>query len=67
MYSMLCGLRDFRFLVVQKEYPYDVGIFYVTEDFLNFGERQFKESIKMYEKLFLNGEFKPYSAIIGEL
>ena len=67
MYSMLCGLRDFRFLVVQKEYPYDIGIFYVTEDFLNFGERQFRESIKMYEKLFLNGEFKPYSAIIGEL
>lgn len=67
MYSMLAGIRDFRFLVIQKEYPYDVGIFYVTEEFLNFGERQFKESIKLYEKLFINGEFRPYSAIIGEL
>lgn len=67
MYSMLAGVTDFRFLVIQKEYPYDVGIFYVTEDFLNFGERQFKASIKQYENLFINGEFRPYSAIIGEL
>lgn len=67
IYTTLFGIRDFKFLVIQKEFPYDVGIFYVTEDFLDFGEHQFKESIRMYEKLFIDGEFKPYSAIIGEL
>lgn len=62
MYKTLFQVKDFYFLVVQKEFPFDVGIYKVSDQFFYKGRREFEESINLYEKLFINGEYKPYSA-----
>ena len=67
MYVRLFDVTDFYFLVVQKEFPYEVGIYKASEEFLAKGERDLKASMKLYEKLFINGEYKPYHADIDVL
>jgi len=67
LYSEIFDCDEFYFLVIEKEFPYEVGIYKASENFLNFGAMQLHNSINLYEKLFLNGEFRPYYAIVGEL
>lgn len=68
LYSDLFGVKDFAFLVVQKEFPYDVGIFYCSEEFLAFGERQLQESLSLYKSTFLDVDnFNSFAAIKGVL
>lgn len=67
LYKTLFGMEDFYFLVVEKEFPYEVGIFKASEEFLHWGKKELETSINIYEKLFLNGAFRPFSAITGEL
>lgn len=67
LYKKLFGVENFYFLVIEKEFPYEVGIFRATDEFLARGEWEFNKSINLYEKTFLNGIFNPYSARIGEL
>jgi hypothetical protein len=67
LYSEIFDCDEFYFLVIEKEFPYEVGIYKASESFLNFGAMQLHNSINLYEKLFLNGEFRPYYAIVGEL
>lgn len=62
MYKTMFQVQEFYFLVVQKEFPFDVGIYKVSDQFFEKGRREFIESINLYEKLFINGEYKPYSA-----
>lgn len=67
LYSKIFGVDDFYFLVIEKEFPYEVGIFKASDEFLYSGQMQFDTSIKMYEDLFLNQEFNPYNVKYGEL
>jgi len=67
LYKTLFGVDSFYFLVVEKEFPYEVGIFKASDDFLASGEYEFNKSIELYERTFLNGVFNPYSARVGEL
>lgn len=67
LYKTLFGVDNFYFLVVEKEFPYEVGIFKASDDFLASGEYEFNKSIELYERTFLNGVFNPYSARVGEL
>lgn len=67
LYKKLFGVDDFYFLVIEKEFPYEVGIYRASDEFLAKGEYEFNKSINLYEKTFLNGIFNPYSARIGEL
>ena len=53
--------------VIEKEFPYEVGIFKASDAFLEYGARELDKSINLYETLFLNGEFRPYYAVVGEL
>jgi hypothetical protein len=53
--------------VIEKDFPYEVGIFRASDEFLARGEWEFNKSINLYEKTFLNGVFNPYSARVGEL
>jgi hypothetical protein len=64
LYKTIFNVDKFYFLVVQKEFPYEVGIYEAGDAFLARGERELEESINLYERLFINGEFKPYSADI---
>lgn len=67
LYSRIFGVDDFYFLVVEKEFPYEVGIFKASDDFLRSGQHEFEKSIDLYERLFLNQEFNPYNVRYGEL
>lgn len=67
MYSELFGVDEFYFVVVEKSFPYEVGIFKATDSFIEKGKQKFEKNIELYERLFIDGEFKPYSAQVGEL
>lgn len=67
LYKELFGVEEFYFLVIEKTFPYEVGIYRASSDFLGRGEWEFKKSINLYENLFLDGNFNPYSARVGEL
>ena len=64
LYSQIFEVDVFYFLVVQKEFPYEVGVYRAGHTFLERGERELEESINLYERLFIDGEYKPYSADI---
>ena len=64
LYKTIFNVDRFYFLVVQKEFPYEVGIYEAGDAFLARGERELEDSINLYEKLFINGGYKPYSADI---
>jgi hypothetical protein len=67
LYTELFNLDEFYFLVIEKEFPYEVGIYRASESFLELGARELDKSIELYQKLFLSGEFRPYYAHVGEL
>ena len=67
LYSEIFGVDDFYFLVVEKEFPYEVGIFKASDQFLHNGKWEFDKSIKLYEELFLHQNFNPYNVRYGEL
>ena len=67
LYSKLFGVDKFYFLVVEKQFPYEVGIFEASDEFMARGEYEFNKSINLYEKLFLNGVFRPYTARVEQL
>ena len=64
LYKTIFNVDKFYFLVVQKEFPYEVGIYEAGDAFLARGEQELEDSINLYERLFINGEYKPYSADI---
>jgi len=64
LYKTIFNVDRFFFLVVQKEFPYEVGIYEAGDAFLARGEQELEDSINLYERLFINGEYKPYSADI---
>ena len=67
LYKTIFDVDEFYFLVVQKEFPYDVGIYKAGDGFLARGEKELEDSINLYERLFIDGEFKPFSADIDEI
>lgn len=67
LYKTIFNMDEFYFLVVEKQFPYEVGIFKASDDFLHWGEVELQTSIELYENRFLNEEFRPYSAMVGEL
>ena len=67
LYTRLFGLDKFFFLVIEKQFPYEVGIFECSTDFIQQGDWELESSANKYEKLFINNEFKPYNAIIDTI
>ena len=63
LYTRLFDLDAFYFVVIEKEFPYEVGIFECSTDFLQQGKWELETSANKYEKLFIKNEFKPYNAI----
>jgi len=62
LYKTIFNVDKFYFLVVQKSFPYEVGIYEAGDTFLKRGEQELEDSINLYEELFINGKYKPYSA-----
>ena len=61
-YCHLFGVEKFYFVVITKSFPYDIGIYECSPQFIVRGTIKANESISMYKKLFLNGNYNPYSA-----
>ena len=67
MYSQLFQAEEFRFAVITKSFPYEVGIYKATPSFIAKGKKQFEDSILNYEYQFLEGNYKPYSAVVESI
>lgn len=67
LYSQLFQAEDFHFAVITKTFPYEVGIFRATPQFLEKGKKMLEASIANYEYLFLEGNYRPYSAVVGDI
>ena len=67
LYKYLFGVEDFYFLVVEKEFPYEVGIFKCSDAFLNSGLYELKKSLDLYKQLFIDGEYNYYYTAEYEL
>jgi hypothetical protein len=57
LYSSLFEVESFIFVVVEKSWPYEIGIFTSSEEFINSGRYELNKSIELYEGLFLDGEY----------
>lgn len=67
LYSKLFNVDDFYFLVIEKEFPYEVGIFKASEQFLFGGQKEFETSIAVYKELFMDNKFNPYNVRYDEI
>ena len=45
MYTQVLGIDDFRWVVQEKTYPYAVGLYFASEDTLNFGKMKFEKAV----------------------
>jgi len=57
LYKYLFQVEDFYFVVIEKEFPYEVGIFKCSDSFLNSGLNELQQSLELYKKLFIDGEY----------
>ena len=61
LYTEIFNADFFVFVVVEKTYPYDVGVFECSAEFMQRGQEELTKSIEMYKELFINEEYNPYS------
>jgi hypothetical protein len=61
-YCKLFGVKRFVFVVIRKQYPYDIGIFECSNDFINGGVQKANWAITRYKELFIENEFNPDAA-----
>jgi len=67
IYCNLFGVdyKDFYFLVIDKE-KNDIGIFDISEDFYNLGERLVEQAVENYVKYIQNGINELHNYIIRD-
>lgn len=62
VYCHLFGVEKFYFVVITKSFPYDIGIYECSSQFIVQGAIKAQEAISKYKQLFLENEFNPYRA-----
>ena len=62
VYCKLFGVKRFYFVVITKSFPYEVGIYECSPDFIARGTEKAQQAIDKYKQLFIQNEFKPYNA-----
>jgi len=67
LYKYLFEVDDFYFVVIEKEFPYEIGIFKSSDRFLESGLYELKTSIELYKRLFIDGEYNRYYTAEYEL
>ena len=67
LYSQLFQTEEFHFAVITKTFPYEVGLYKASDAFLAKGKKMLEDSIANYEYLFLENNYRPYSAAVGTL
>lgn len=67
LYTDLFMVDEFYFVVIEKSWPFEIGIFKCSEQFINGGRKKLLESLSTYEHLFVNGFYNENKANIYEL
>jgi len=62
IYCQLFGVTKFYFVVITKSFPYDIGIYECSPEFIARGAKKAQQAIDKYKQLFIENEFNPYSA-----
>ena len=62
VYCKLFGVKRFYFVVITKSFPYEVGIYECSPEFIARGAEKAQQAIDKYKQLFIQNEFKPYNA-----
>jgi hypothetical protein len=62
VYSQIFGLDGFVFVVVSKKWPYEVGIFECSDEFIASGEAKAKQAINKYIENFVESKYNPNKA-----
>jgi hypothetical protein len=62
IYCHLFGVSKFYFVVITKSFPYDIGIYECSAEFIARGAHKAQQAIDKYKKLFIENDFNPYSA-----
>ena len=57
LYSHLFNVDRFYFVVVEKSWPYEIGIFDTSIEFIESGYYELNKSIDLYEELFVEGSY----------
>tara|TARA_R110000824_G_scaffold388293_2_gene583806 strand:+ start:887 stop:1642 length:756 start_codon:yes stop_codon:yes gene_type:complete len=55
MYSEVLGTKDFRWVAQEKAYPYAVGLYYASEDTLEYGRMKFNKAVERITEFLENG------------
>jgi len=55
IYSEVLGTKDFRWVAQEKAYPYAVGLYYASEDTLDFGKMKFNKAVDRITEFLDNG------------
>lgn len=55
MYSEVLGTKDFRWVVQEKAYPYAVGLYYASQDTLDFGKFKFDKAVNRITEFLDSG------------
>ena len=58
LYSHIFEVENFIFVVVEKSWPYEIGIFKCSFGFMESGVAELNASIDMFEDLFVDGNFQ---------
>lgn len=58
IYCKLFDVETFYFVVIEKAWPFEIGIFKCSPNFIEAGTRELDYSIQIYKHLFIDGHFK---------
>lgn len=67
VYTNLFEADEFYFVAIEKEFPYEVGIYKASNNFYQRGMQRLSNGLETYKDLFVNGNYIPYSAKYQEL
>ena len=57
----------FCFIAGEKEPPYSVGVYTITDDYIELGRKLYKKALALYAKCLKENNFPAYSEEIIEL
>ena len=55
MYSEVTGIKDFRWVAQEKAYPFAVGLYYASEETLEFGKKKFDKAVQRIKEYLEEG------------
>ena len=57
-YSDAFGVKDFYFIVIEKTYPYNIGVYKCSEETMNTGRIKYKNLLCVYKDYFIEKNYE---------